>query len=187
MSVSIERQRYDFSLKYLTFAIHVNGTLMKNKTHKIFSIALLAVMLVLGGCAKVSQIRMTSVSLSSITPKGLRSVSLTLSAGVHNPASQVSMSEISGQVLISGKIIGNVAMAPVILEARTDSTYQLQADVALADGVSAFEVLNYVRHKDLLDKTTVNVYAKAKMKGLPAKQIKMEDMPLKQLLEQLKR
>ena len=97
------------------------------------------------------------------------------------------MSEISGQVLISGKIIGNVAMAPVILEARTDSTYQLQADVALADGVSAFEVLNYVRHKDLMDKTTVNVYAKAKMKGLPAKQIKMEDMPLKQLLEQLKR
>ena len=119
--------------------------------------------------------------------KGLRDIEVRLAVGVDNPAMQVNLSEIEATLKRSGKIIGNVAMAPVILEARTDSTYQLQADVALADGVSAFEVLNYVRHKDLLDKTTVNVYAKAKMKGLPAKQIKMEDMPLKQLLEQLKR
>lgn len=160
---------------------------MKNKAYRIFSIALFAAMLVFGGCAKVSQIRTTSVSLSSVTPKGLRALSLTLSVGVHNPASQIILSDISGQVLISGKVIGNVAMAPVTLEARTDTTYQLQADVALADGVSVFEVLNYVRRKDTMDKTTVNVYAKAKVKGLPAKKIKMEDMPLKQLLEQLKR
>ena len=154
---------------------------MKNKAYRIFSIALFAAMLVFGGCAKVSQIRTTSVSLSSVTPKGLRALSLTLSVGVHNPASQIILSD------ISGKVIGNVAMAPVTLEARTDTTYQLQADVALADGVSVFEVLNYVRRKDTMDKTTVNVYAKAKVKGLPAKKIKMEDMPLKQLLEQLKR
>ena len=160
---------------------------MKNKAYRIFSIALLAAMLVLGGCAKVSKISATSVSLASVTPQGLRSVSLTVAVGVHNPAPQITLSEISGQVLVSGKVIGNVAMAPVVLEAKTDTTYRLQADVALAEGVSVFEVLNYVRRKDTMDKTTVNAYAKAKMKGLPAKNIKMEDMPLKQLLEQMKR
>ena len=160
---------------------------MKNKAYRIFSIAFLAIMLVLGGCAKVSQIRITSVSLDSVTPKGLRSLSMNISVGVHNPASEVSLSEISGQVLISGKVIGNVAVAPVILAPRTDSTYPVKADVALADGVSVFEVMAYARNKDVLEKATVNLYAKVKIKGGPAKNVKMEDMPLKKLMELLKR
>ena len=160
---------------------------MKNKAYRIFSIALFAVMLCLAGCKKVSDIRMTSVSLDSISPRGLKSLSLDISLGVHNPASEISLSEISGQVLISGKVIGNVAVAPVILAARTDSTYLVKADVALAEGVSVFEVLAYVKNKDVLEKATVNLYAKVKMKGAPAKNVKMEDVPLKKLMELLKR
>ena len=80
-----------------------------------------------------------------------------------------------------------MAVAPVILAARTDSTYLVKADVALAEGVSVFEVLAYVKNKDVLEKATVNLYAKVKMKGAPAKNVKMEDVPLKKLMELLKR
>ena len=159
---------------------------MKNKAYRIFSIALLAVILVLGGCAKVSQIRVTSVSIDSVTPRGLRSLSMNISVGVHNPAPEISLSEISGQVLVSGKVIGNVAMAPVILTARTDSTYHLTADVALADGVSVFEVFALVKKADVIEQTTANLYAKTKIKGAPAKNVKMENVPLKQLMEYIK-
>ena len=38
----------------------------------------------------------------------------------------------------------------------------------------------------LIENGTANVYAKAKLKGGPSKKIKMEDVPLKKLLEFLK-
>ena len=74
---------------------------MKNKAYRIISIAFLAVMLVLSGCAKLSQVSVTSFTLDSVNPKGLRSLSLTASVGVHNPASEITLSEISGEVIIS--------------------------------------------------------------------------------------
>ena len=105
---------------------------MKNKAYRLISIAFLAAMLLLSGCVKLSQVSMTSVALDSISPKGMRSLTVSLSVGVHNPATEITISEISGEVLVSGKVIGNMAMAPVVLTARTDSTYKVKADVAAA-------------------------------------------------------
>ena len=160
---------------------------MKNKAYRIISIAFLAVMLVLSGCAKLSQVSVTSFTLDSVNPKGLRSLSLTASVGVHNPASEITLSEISGEVIISGKVIGNVAMAPVILAARTDSSYTVKADVSLADGVSVMDVLALAGQKSRIEAATVNIYAKAKVKGGPVRKFKIEHMPVKKLLELLKR
>lgn len=160
---------------------------MKNKAYRFFSIAFFAAMLALGGCAKLNQVSMTSVSLDSVKPRGLRALSLNLSVGVHNPATEITFSEISGEVLISGKVIGNVAMAPVVLAAKTDSTYVVTADVALAEGVSALGVLALAGKKTTLDDATANIYAKAKIKGGPAKKFRMEDVPVKKLMELLKR
>ena len=122
---------------------------------------------------------MTSFELDSITPKGLRALTVKMSVGVHNPASEITLSEISGEVIISGKVIGNVAMAPVVLTARKDSTYKVKADVTLAEGVSVLEVLALAKNKSAIENGTANIYAKAKLKGGPSKKIKMEDVPLK--------
>ena len=160
---------------------------MKNKAYRLISIAFLAAMLLLSGCVKLSQVSMTSVALDSISPKGMRSLTVSLSVGVHNPATEITISEISGEVLVSGKVIGNMAMAPVVLTARTDSTYKVKADVALAEGVSMMEVLALAGKRNTLENTTANVYAKAKLKGGPSKKFKMEDVPVKKLMELLKR
>lgn len=160
---------------------------MKNKVYRLFSLALLALMLVFGSCKKISQIEPTSFSLDSINPRGLRAVTVNMTVGVNNPAPQITLSEISGQALVSGKVIGNVAMDPVVLLAKKDTTYKIKADVTLAEGVSVFEVIAYTRSKEALENATANIYATAKLKGLPAKKIKMEEVPLKQLLDNLKR
>lgn len=142
--------------------------------------------LILGSCAKVKQVGVTSLELDSITPKGLRALTVKMSVGVHNPANEITLSEISGEAVVSGKVIGNVAMAPVVLTARKDSTYKVKADVTLAEGVSVLEVLALAKNKSAIENGTANIYAKAKLKGGPSKKIKMEDVPLKKLKELLK-
>ena len=184
-SLSIGRQRYDFSLKYLIFANNVDVTEMKNNVHRIFSIVFLAALLALGGCARLSQVRPTSVKLDSVSPRGMRALVLNVSVGVHNPAQQISLSEISGEVLVSGKVIGNVAVDPLTLAARADSTYAVKADVTLAEGVSVMQVLALAGKKGALDEASANISAKAKLKSGPAKKLKMDNIPLKKLLELL--
>lgn len=157
---------------------------MKNKAYRLISIALMV--LLLGSCAKVKQLGVTSFELDSVTPRGLRALTLTMSVGVHNPAKEITLSEISGEAVVSGKVIGNVAVAPVVLTARKDSSYTVKADLTLAEGVSVFEVLALAKDKSAIENGTANVYAKAKLKGGPSKKIKMEDVPLKKLLEFLK-
>lgn len=157
---------------------------MKNKAYRLISIAIMV--LVLGSCAKVKQVGVTSFELDSITPKGLRALTVKMSVGVHNPANEITLSEISGEAVVSGKVIGNVAMAPVVLTARKDSTYKVNADVTLAEGVSVLEVLALAKNKSAIENGTANIYAKAKLKGGPSKKIKMEDVPLKKLKELLK-
>ena len=142
--------------------------------------------LILGSCAKVKQVGVTSFELDSITPKGLRALTVKMSVGVHNPANEITLSEISGEAVVSGKVIGNVAMAPVVMTARKDSTYKVKADVTLAEGVSVLEVLALAKNKSAIENGTANIYAKAKLKGGPSKKIKMEDVPLKKLKELLK-
>lgn len=157
---------------------------MKNKAYRLISIAFMV--LILGSCAKVKQVGVTSFELDSITPKGLRALTVKMSVGVHNPANEITLSEISGEAVVSGKVIGNVAMAPVVLTARKDSTYKVKADVTLAEGVSVLEVLALAKNKSAIENGTANIYAKAKLKGGPSKKIKMEDVPLKKLKELLK-
>ena len=157
---------------------------MKNKAYRLISIAIMV--LILGSCAKVKQVGVTSFELDSVTPRGLRALTLTMSVGVHNPAKEITLSEISGEAVVSGKVIGNVAVAPVVLTARKDSSYTVKADLTLAEGVSVFEVLALAKDKSAIENGTANVYAKAKLKGGPSKKIKMEDVPLKKLKELLK-
>ena len=157
---------------------------MKNKAYRLISIAFMV--LILGSCAKVKQVGVTSFELDSITPKGLRALTVKMSVGVHNPANEITLSEISGEAVVSGKVIGNVAVAPVVLTARKDSSYTVKADLTLAEGVSVFEVLALAKDKSAIENGTANVYAKAKLKGGPSKKIKMEDVPLKKLKELLK-
>lgn len=157
---------------------------MKNKAYRLISIAFMV--LLLGSCAKVKQVGVTSLELDSVTPRGLRALTLTMSVGVHNPVNEITLSEISGEAVVSGKVIGNVAVDPVVLTARKDSTYKVKADVTLAEGVSVLEVLALAKDRSAIENGTANVYAKAKLKGGPSKKIKMEDVPLKKLLEFLK-
>ena len=99
--------------------MNVNQVDMRHKPLNIFALLLLALLLGLTGCKDIRDIRVTSVEVESLSPRGFKSVDVFLKVGVDNPAKQVKISEIDGSVKHSGKVIGKLAMDSFILGART--------------------------------------------------------------------
>lgn len=135
-----------------------------------------------GGIKRLEDIKVTSAKISSIVPDGFRSMSLGLDAGVSNPGVQVSFSDISLSLKHSGKILGNVAVDPFVLMAESENVYHLRADVMLGEGVTLLE-LGRLLDRKALDEALVDISAKVKLKGGLSKKVRLDDIPLKKLLE----
>ncbi len=161
------------------------------KKNHIISLALTLIMTVLclsscGGIKKLEDMRVTSANVVSIIPNGLRGVSLNLQAGIDNPGTQVSLSEISCDIKHSGKILGKVAVDPFTLHAKTAGTYDLKADLRLGDGMTLMD-LGKLLDKSTLDNATVDFSAKVQLRNGAARDLKFNDIPLKKLIETAKR
>jgi hypothetical protein len=145
--------------------------------HRRLAFLLLAFMLCLAGCKGVRDIRVNSVEVQSVNIRGLKGLDIHFAAEVCNPAKQVRLSEIEGQVIQSGKVIGKLAMDPVILVAKSTEKYNFKATVSLAEGAGLKELMEFKP-----EKCTVDLSARAALgKGAPVP-VKMKDIPLKELL-----
>ena len=162
--------------------MNVNQVDMRHKPLNIFALLLLALLLGLTGCKDIRDIRVTSVEVESLSPRGFKSVDVFLKVGVDNPAKQVKISEIDGSVKHSGKVIGKLAMDPFILAAKSSEIYNFKANVSLAQG-AGFKDLMLLASPDGLDGCTVDVSAKAAYGKGAAMPVKMKDIPLKELLD----
>lgn len=143
---------------------------------------LVALSLLLSGCAKFKQIRPVSAGIESVVPSGLRSVVVNVKAGIENPAPQITLSDINGSLERSGKVLGRVLVDPFILKAKTTEEYHLRVTVTLDQEASLFDVMALTRG-NALDECTVDVYFKASLKGGISKKMSYEDIPLKSLMK----
>ena len=155
---------------------------MNGKVSGFAAIVLAVIMMGLSGCSKFNQIRPVSAGVEGIQMQGLRSAVINIVIEVDNPAPQVALSEIEGVINRSGKVFGRVAVDPFILEARSLEEYHLRAVLTLDGGVSLFDVMGLLKTNAVED-FTVDVHAKAKLKGGASKKFEYKDVPLKELYE----
>lgn len=147
----------------------------------MLALTLMAVTLCLSGCKDIKDIRVTSVKLESVSPRGFKSLDIFLKVGVDNPARQVRLSEIDGSLIHSGKIIGKLAMDPFVLPAKSSDTYTVKANVSLAKGAGLKDLMILMDPAKIND-CTVDVSAKAAYgKGAPVP-VKKKNIPLRELL-----
>ncbi len=152
--------------------------------HKVLALLMMAFVLSLAGCKDVKDIRVTSVKLESISPRGFKSVDLHLCAEVYNPARQIRLTEIDGSLIHSGKVIGKLAMDSFILAPKSLEKYNLKANVALAQG-AGFKDLMLLADPQKLNECMVDISAKAAYgKGAPMS-VKRKNIPLKELLNSI--
>ena len=152
--------------------------------HRTAVILLMAFVLALTGCRNIKDIRVLSVNLDSISMRGFKSVDLHFSAEIDNPARQIRLTEIDGSIIHSGKIIGKLAMDSFILAPKSQETYNLKANVSLAQGAGLKDLMMLADPKRL-NECTVDLSAKAAYgKGTPMP-VKRKNIPLKELLNSI--
>lgn len=145
-------------------------------------VLLVAMSLSFSSCSKFKQIRPVSADIESIMPSGLRSVVVNIIAEIDNPAAQVTLTDINGDLEHSGKILGRVAVDPFILKAKMTDKYHLRATVTLDQQASLMDVLALTRD-NAIDDCIANIYFKVTLKGGLSKKMAFERVPLKSLMK----
>ena len=141
------------------------NVLVKRFSYKLL-LLFSAAILFLSSCGKISEISPTSFELKSIAPKGLYSLGVDFKLGIHNPAMQIALSDIFAEVMLNGKVVGNLSLAPFVMEAKSDNVYDMNALIALNKGFSI-----------------INVKVKATLKNGLSKNLEWNEIPLEELLK----
>lgn len=148
----------------------------------------LTALFLLAGCADIKRLKdleVESVQLENFRPRGLRGATLTVLVAVDNPGAQLSLSEISGQIEHSGKVLGKVAVDPFTLQGKTADTYRLELELSLAEGANILD-LGVLLDKKALEKMTIDVSADVRVNKGKARTMKVNDLPLKKLIDAVK-
>lgn len=161
--------------------MHIN--VLKNLFSYRVLLLICAAVVTFAGCSKISEIRPTSFNVVSVSPKGLYSADVQFKLGVHNPAFQISLSDIFAEVTLYGKVIGNVSVAPFVMEAKSDATYDMNALVALNKGYSILNLIPVMRDPEALKNAYMNVRVKATLKGGLSKELKWDEIPVEKLIK----
>ena len=157
---------------------------MKRKS-LIAPVALLVfAILSLTGCHKYEQIRVISGELESVAMNGFKSIDVSLSVMVDNPAGKVVVQTAEGTLKHFGKVIGKVSLAPLTLAPRSLSEYKVQAHVELADGLGLKQLLMFA-DPARLEECVADISIAGKAAGVAVKR-NINDVPLKKLLENAK-
>lgn len=162
---------------------------MKIMGVKRYFILLFAVVFCLSGCAdlkKIKEIEAGNFRVEAVSPNGLRGLTVNFVVEVDNPASQLSFSDVTGTLERSGKVLGRVEVDPFTLQGKTVDKYHLKADVTLGEGASILE-LGKLIDKNALNESTVDINAKVKIRNGAPKKVKLNDVPLKELLNTVKK
>lgn len=162
---------------------------VNNMRTKRYVILLFMAVFCFSGCAelkKIKEIEVDNFRVEAVSPNGLRGLTVNFVVEVDNPASQLSFSDVTGTLERSGKILGRVEVDPFTLQGKRVEKYHLKADVTLGEGASILE-LGKLIDKNALNESTVDINAKVKIKNGAPKKIKLNDVPLKELLNTVKK
>lgn len=157
---------------------------MKNLLKRVILIAVSVMALCLAGCKdiqNIKNIKVTSVAVETVSPNGLRGMTVGLAVGVDNPSFHVDLSEINGALKLSGKVLGRVTMDPFTLHGKSAEIYHLKAAVTIEPGVTLSE-LAALLDMETLNQCMVDVSARATLKNGLSKVLNFNDIPVKDLL-----
>lgn len=134
-------------------------------------------------CNKIREIRPTSFELVSVSPKGFYSADVDFRLGVHNPALQIGFSDIFAEVVLNGKVIGNVSVAPFVMEAKSDKVYDMNALLALNKGTSVLNLIPLLKNPDAMKNAHINLRVRATLKNGISKELVWNEVPVEKLIK----
>ena len=141
--------------------------------------------LLLSGCStvqKLKSIKVTSATVESINPMGLRGLDADLLIGLDNPATQFTLEDISGTLYNKGAEFIYFTADPVTVKARATSVYEVHASAILAPGVNLLQVLSLARNYNPED-IEIDVDFTIKLRSGVGKVISLKKLNLKEMMD----
>lgn len=156
--------------------------LVKRISYRLLLLVCVVIMSLVS-CNKIREIRPTSFELVSVSPKGFYSADVDFKLGIHNPALQIGFSDIFAEVVLNGKVIGNVSVAPFVMEAKSDKVYDMNALLALNKGTSVLNLIPLLKNPDAMKNAHINLRVRATLKNGISKELVWNEVPVEKLIK----
>lgn len=156
--------------------------MVKRISYRLLLLVCVAIMSLVS-CNKIREIRPTSFELVSVSPKGFYSADVDFRLGIHNPALQIGFSDIFAEVVLNGKVIGNVSVAPFVMEAKSDNVYDMNALLALNKGTSVLNLIPLLKSPDAMKNAHINLRVRATLKNGISKELVWNEVPVEKLIK----
>lgn len=155
---------------------------MRKGIIKLLIITLSLMLPMLTGCKKIKDIRVTSVTLEAISPEGLKGLNVFLAVGIDNPAFQIGLEDIHGTLKHSGKVLGRMAMDPIVVQARSAEIYHVKAFLSIGEDATLRDLI-MLTDMEKLKECMIDVSAIPRLRSGLGAPITIKNIPLKKLLE----
>ena len=155
---------------------------MRKGIIKLLIITLSLMLPMLTGCKKIKDIRVTSVKLEAISPEGLKVLNVFLAVGIDNPAFQIGLEDIHGTLKHSGKVLGRMAMDPIVVQARSAEIYHVKAFLSIGEDATLRDLI-MLTDMEKLKECMIDVSAIPRLRSGLGAPITIKNIPLKKLLE----
>ena len=152
--------------------------------------ALLFCALLLSGCGvrRLQEVRVSSARIVRLLPAGPGGPSALVEIGISNPAVAFEVSDLEGRLRYKGGDLLLLSAEPFFVAARSDSAYTVPVQGRFAEDVNPLRIVRLISGNGLdYNDMTVSLRGRVNLRGKIGKDIELEDVPLRTLLERIER
>ena len=132
-------------------------------------------------CSGIKDIKVTSCSIMSLSPKGLRSLDAMIALGIENPIMAFRISGLDGTILNAGSDFAYFSAGDLPVERRSSKVYPLACSGTISKDVKLTDLLKLAAFQDFSE-FTINLSVRIKLKcGLGAK-LHFNDLKVEELI-----
>ena len=145
-------------------------------------IATAMVMLMAAGCSTDKGLKVTSCSVASVTPSGLKALKAVLKVGIVNPMSNLTISRIDGVINNDGRELATFNTGKIKVAKRSNKVYPLTCSGAISKDVGLMDLLKIAGSQDFSG-MTVDLSVKVRFMLGICKTFKFKDIKITDLME----
>ncbi|MCI2108384.1 MAG: hypothetical protein LKK12_05455 [Bacteroidales bacterium] len=153
---------------------------MRTNRNLILIFAGVLALALMSSCSKVKDIKITSVGLESLSPKGFRSADAVLAVGIDNPAMGFIITKVNGILKYNGEDFASYSADSLSVDKKCVKVYDLPCSAELSESVGLAQVMTLLKNRSLEGFTT-DVEARVTLKNGVGKTFKFKDLDLNKL------
>lgn len=138
--------------------------------------------LLAAGCSTNQGLNVTSCSVASVTPNGLRAMKAVLKVGIVNPMQNLTISRIDGVINNAGRELATFNTGKIKVSKKSDKVYPITCDGAISKDVGLMDLLKLASSQDF-SQMTVDLKVKVRFFLGICKTFRFDGLKVSDLLE----